>query len=221
MEKHKRNRTLPGSNYEKQVYIARELFLNYDQEKIIQKFHLRQDESHLFIQMLDQEYRISRTTGEIEVKKNDGYESCINYEVVMTIYDVLCCSKDHLQLSGQWCPLGSLQVTRSPGTDMMTRSCALTYLGHAEELNAACLKLGGTHLAVPASADACYQFDLFSFFPVIVQFWDGDDEFEPKIMVLWDRHALDYMHFETLYYAMGHLLGRLEELREGRSETTY
>ena len=38
------------------------------------------------------------------------------------------------------------------------------------------------------------------------------EEFAPKIMILWDRKALDFMHFETLYYVIGLLLQRLVRL---------
>lgn len=31
-------------------------------------------------------------------------------------------------------------------------------------------------------------------------------------MILWDKKALDFMHFETLYYVIGLLLQRLAEL---------
>ena len=44
------------------------------------------------------------------------------------------------------------------------------------------------------------------------QFWEGDEEFAPKIMILWYKKALDFMHFETLYYVIGLLLQRLAEL---------
>ena len=65
---------------------------------------------------------------------------------------------------------------------------------------------------VPKSADVCSKIPILPFFPVIFQFWEGDEEFAPKIMILWDRKALDFMHFETLYYVIGLLLQRLVRL---------
>lgn len=44
------------SNYEKQVYMARELFLNYGQEAMIRRFQLKYDEEYLYMKLLDQEY---------------------------------------------------------------------------------------------------------------------------------------------------------------------
>ena len=65
---------------------------------------------------------------------------------------------------------------------------------------------------MPKSADVCSKIPILPFFPVIFQFWEGDEEFAPKIMILWDRKALDFMHFETLYYVIGLLLQRLVRL---------
>ena len=39
-----------------------------------------------------------------------------------------------------------------------------------------------------------------------VEFWDGDEEFQPKILLLWDKVSLSYLHFETTYYLQGDLL---------------
>ena len=40
------------SNYEKQVYIARELFLGYDQQPLIEKFDLKWDKKFLYTEFL-------------------------------------------------------------------------------------------------------------------------------------------------------------------------
>lgn len=203
------------SNYEKQVLFARELFLSYDQEKMISKFGLENDEHYLYIKMMDDDYRISRKDGKIEQKQGEtSYTECMEYYTVMIVYDILCYSKELPMLSGQWCPLASLQVTHSsPSDKLSTGSYAKRFSGCAPQLRKACEMLGGEYCAVPASADVCYQIPFFSFFPIIFQFWDGDDEFEPQIALLWDKNSLNFMHFETLYYAMGYMMQRLEALR--------
>ena len=85
------------SNYEKQVYIARELFLGYDQQPLIEKFDLKWDEKFLYTEFLRVSYRIDRKTGEIQEEKEGeetGWEPCLDYNVVMTIYDMLCHSEE-------------------------------------------------------------------------------------------------------------------------------
>lgn len=201
------------SNYEKQVYMARELFLNYRQETMIEKFRLRYDGEYLYMKLLDRNYRILRKSGAVEVQEQKDFKVCLDYQAVMTLYDVLCCSKECPALSGEWCPLASLQVTHSsPSADGFTARYAAGFSGKTAELAEACRRLGGEKQSVPASADVCYKIWLFPFFPVIFQFWDGDEEFAPKIMILWDKKSLDFMHFETLYYVMMHLMERLDSL---------
>lgn len=201
------------SNYEKQVYTARKLFLQYDSAKMAERFGLLQDAEYLYLPLLDEAYRISKTTGEIGRQEADGsYAPCMDYNVVMTICDVLCCSKERPALLGEWCPLYALQVTMSsPSPELSTAGCARLFAGKAGALQRICETIGGTRPEISAGADVCWQFAVFPFFPVQLRFWDLDEEFDAKIQLLWDRNALDFMHFETLYYVMGHLMKRLEE----------
>lgn len=212
------------SNYEKQVYIARELFCKYDQDEMIRKFHLKHDADWLYLMFLNREYRVSRKSGEIEYREKadhligqeeSRYAICLEYDVVMTIYDILCCSKKNPVLSHEWVPIHALQITMSsPETDTFTGRYAKMFSGKSEALLQACKKLGGEQPQIRAGADVCWQFQVFEWFPVQMRFWDGDDEFEPKIQLLWDKNALDFMHFETTYYLQGHLMKRLSELLE-------
>ena len=52
----------------------------------------------------------------------------------------------------------------------------------------------------------------FSFFPVLLQFWESDEEFPPQIKILWDDQTMRYLNFETTYYLQGDLLKRLQEI---------
>lgn len=204
------------SNYEKQVYIARKLFLNYDQEGMIQKFSLACDTDWIYLDSLNTIYRVSRKNGEIGYRLKGGQDrwlSCLDYQAVMILYDVLCYSRPMPTLSGQWCPTHALQVTMSsPGTDTFTAKYAEMFSARAREVMEACRILGGVQPQIRAGADVCWEFPVFPFFPVQMRFWDGDDEFKPKIQLLWDKNALDFMHFETTYYVQGYLLERLAEL---------
>ena len=68
-------------NYEKQVYFARDLFLRYDQDAMIRKFDLTSDGQFLYVELLHQSYRISRSTGVVERLELDGMGTpCENYE---------------------------------------------------------------------------------------------------------------------------------------------
>lgn len=201
------------SNYEKQALEARKIFLQYDRENLGEKFGLIRKDGYLFIDLLGESYRIALNTGEILQEQEGAWNVCLDFHRVMILYDILCYSAEHPQLSGEWKPLASLQVTGSnPSADPFTARTALSFSGRVPALKEACRRLNGEELSVPASADACYQIPVFPFFPLIFQFWDGDEEFAPKIMLLWDKNSLDYMHFETLFYVVGLLLERLQTL---------
>lgn len=213
------------TNYDKQVYMARDLFLNYDQEEMIRKFYLDADETWIRIRMLDRMYRVSRKSGVIEYQNEikdtacgenqnmTEYVECCDYQIVMIIYDVLCYAKQKPVLAQQWCPVYGLQRTMSsPSADIFTKRYAEQFSGKCEQLRKACEKIGGKQPENRAGADVCWQLPAFSFLPVQFRFWDGDDEFQPKIQLLWDKNTLDYIHFETTYYVQGHLLERLAEL---------
>ena len=58
------------------------------------------------------------------------------------------------------------------------------------------------------------RIDVFPFFPVMFQFWEGDEEFSPQVRVLWDRNTMQYLHFETTYYLQGDLMERLQIIIE-------
>ena len=221
-------------NYDKQVLMAREIFLKYDWRAMAAKFQLKIDQEYVYLPCMDQMYRISGKTGSIGKKKecweNAGmvfpenetalgsaeaqgeYEECLDYNVVMTLYDVLCYSKEKPELANDWCPLNNLQVTMSsPDADTFTQKYAGHFSGKTVRLQEACRRIGGRKPQISAGADVCWEFDLFPFFPVQLRFWEKDEEFPPQIRLLWDKNSLKFMHFETLYYVM-HLL--LEHLRK-------
>ena len=81
-------------------------------------------------------------------------------------------------------------------------------------MKAACKIMGGEVKARLAGADVTAQIPAFPFFPVLLQFWEGDDEFTPQILILWDSQTMKFLNFETTYYLQGDLLDRLAELMD-------
>ena len=50
-------------NYEKQIYIGRDLFLKYDQDMLIKKYKLKNDHAYLYLNYIGTEYRKCRQPG--------------------------------------------------------------------------------------------------------------------------------------------------------------
>ena len=72
----------------------------------------------------------------------------------------------------------------------------------------ACEALGGT--ASPGG-DICYDLELFPDLPVRLRFWHADEDFPPSLDLLWDRNTLQFLRYETTWFAAGVLRGRLRE----------
>ena len=203
-------------NYDRQVDIGKEIFLQYDQEKLIRKFSLQADEHYLYLTYLNTPCRIDRRTGGIEECKQNAWVECREFSTVMTVYDLLCYHEGDLMpaLTHQWCAVGNFVVTGVTQTDGFTKKYAKFFDGRLPELKAACEKLGGVFLPPMAGADVTCRFAVTPFFPVLLQFWEGDEDFPPKLMLLWDRGTDRFMHFETTFYLQGDLLHRLKAAGE-------
>lgn len=76
-------------------------------------------------------------------------------------------------------------------------------------LSAACAKLGG----VPdGKGDVAYRIPMFPFLDVMLQYWDSDDEFPASLQLFVDERMIDFMHYETVWFALSYLLERIREL---------
>lgn len=199
------------SNYDLQVDMGKRIFLQYDQETRIRKFRLNADGRWIYLDYFHTPFRICREDGSIEEYEDQMWNPCRSFGTVMTIYDLLCYHKGETAptLAGQWCAVGNFVVTGVTNTDTFTKEYAARFDGCPEALKAACKRLGGVLQPPIAGADVTCRFDVTAFFPVLLQFWQGDDEFPPKLMLLWDRNTDRLMHFETTFYLQGDLLERL------------
>ena len=204
------------SNYDLQVDIAKGIFMQYDQPSLIRKFHLEADEQWIYLEYIHTPCRIRRSDGRIEEFLQDEWKECRSFGTVMTIYDLLCYHQGETvpALAGQWCTVGNFVVTGVTNTGTFTGKFAAMLEGHAEALKAACQSLGGVLQPKVAGADVTCRIPVTPFFPVLLQFWDGDEEFPPKIMLLWDRNTDQLLHFETTFYLQGDLMERLKNRME-------
>ena len=197
------------SNYDKTKRKMQKSFLEYDQDSMIERWRLDYDKDWIYIKFIGCIYRVSRSMGIVERKDGVSFSEA-NYNEAMTIYDVLCWAKPDCRLSGKFVPISSLSAVQSAGVlgKRLLSAKANAFSGKTSEMAEACEKLGGIRFSV---ADVDYQIPLFEFLPVRLQFWEADDEFPASLMILWDEDILDYMHFETTFYAANQLIERIME----------
>lgn len=196
------------------------VFLQYDQEKMIQKYALEHDEKYLYIDFVGRAYRIDRLSGSVSWSDNSFWtEETAGYNEVMTIYDVLCHSKENCCLSGEWVNVGSLSSVRggslAKGGNFF-QSAGEAFDGKADRLSCACECLRGKKIK---KGDVGYELELFPFLPVVLCFWDSDEDFKASMQILTDKNILDYMHYETLMFAVTHLLNRIKSEMEADHKT--
>ena len=202
-------------NYAIAAEQAKKLFLEYDQEHIIKKLNLRADGDYLYIRFLDLDYRVHRRTAGVEKREGDGpYTDGNSFNEVMTLFDVLCWSREGACLSGEWVTLsalgGGVHSASSPSGGMFQN--AVEHITRQEDRLAEVLEhMGGV---VMPKGEPGYQIPVFPFLPVYVQYWRGDEEFPPQLNLLWDRNTTQFLHYETVYYLTNFLLERLTALLE-------
>ena len=197
------------SNYDKARDATAAAFLRYDQAQMIRKFGLAHDEEALYITFVDRDYRVDRKTGAVTWAADAA--RIASYNEAMSIYDVLCDSKPLCHLSHEWVNVASLCSiqggTLAKDGDFFKNSCA-QFAGDVAALARACRRLHGIPQPI---GDVAYQLALFPFLPLILRFWEADEDFPASMQVLVDRNTLDYLHYETLMLALSHLMIRLRE----------
>ena len=198
------------SNYEIMKDNMAAVFLQYDQEKMVLKFALEQDKNYIYIHFLGRRYRINRLTGKVCWSENAFQtEEKADYNEVMTIYDVLCCSKENCCLANEWINIGSLSAIRGGALAKEShffQNAGDYFDGKADRLAHACEVLQGRKTG---RGDVGYELDLFPFLPISLSFWESDEDFPASLQILVDKNILDYMHYETVMFAIAHMLNRL------------
>ena len=86
------------SNYELTKRRMQGHFLDFDQNTMIRRFGLQHDAEYLYIRFVGRLYRIDRKTGRVQWSWDDfchGIDG--SFHEAMSIYDLLCCSKEGCQ----------------------------------------------------------------------------------------------------------------------------
>ena len=195
------------SNYDIMKDRMAERFLTYDQETVIRKLSLRADEEYLYLTFLSFAYRVNRKNGGIQWFDRDTeiWQEAM-YNDAMTIYDLLCFSKEGCRPSGQYVMLQNLASVASgtmfAGKGILEQE-AKKFDHQDEAVAAACRRLGGTR---EKTGDVAYKIPVWENLCVIFRFWDSDEEFSAQLQFLCDRNMLDFMHYETAWFLASHIV---------------
>ena len=194
-----------AGNYDKMREAARQRFLTYDMEKLRRRLELPEDPAGIRVPFLGKPLLVRRADGEV----TDAAGEKASFEAAMSVWDLLCRSEETPRLSGKLVPtmeLHHIMGANSVHEDLNRRDAA-AFSGREAALADACRALGG----VPGSrGDVSFRIPVFGdLFPVELRFWSADEEFPAQLQFFWDANALDFLHYETLWYVSAALTAAL------------
>lgn len=190
-------------NYKTQFTNAQKAFLQRDLDDVIAKNHLQADKNYLYTSLFSQQLRISRSTGCVEVWA-EGWQDGNVFGRVMTILDLLCDSKPGKYAAGKMMSMASFGLQFHSGLPEQTSGPnARKMQSDIPGLKRRCEALGG--IAV-SGGDVAYEIPVFQDLKLKFALWLEDEEFPAQLTWYWDANALQYLHYETMYYALGLLL---------------
>ena len=195
-------------NYLLQVAQAKQYFLTYDQQKLIDKLKLKHDAAYLYATMLGRNYRICRKSGDLEGFADGQWQDANTHGEFMTLMDLICDSREDRYLAcrfknmsgfGKLFHSGMLE-SRDPFADHIQKN--------PEAFCRACEFLGGTPEKM---GDISYAVEVFDGLCICIQFWEQDEDFPPQVVWFWDENALMYLKYETMWFAVGMIKKRIME----------
>ena len=136
------------------------------------------------------------------------------FNEAMTIYDLLGYAQPSCRASRTMINMKSLHTKIAataprPSSIYAAQEARLAAL-EAQKSNIlaqAARALGGTPLD---KADASAQFTVINDLTMQIQLWLPDEDFPASLQFFWDENVLQYMHYETVWYANGFILEELE-----------
>lgn len=197
------------NRYEMTNEYWRNIFLQMDCDELAERFNLRSDEDALYIRFCCRDYRIDKKSGHIS--DVNAPECKLSFNVLMSIYNLFYYSKAGAAVRGEFVPFREVKRA-SPFAPAFEKSLdfGLTrpFSGKAELLRKAGEKLEGEPINY---GDVGFVVRAFDFMPVMVVFWDEDDEFPAQANMLFDADITDYIHEETVCCIAGEVMERLVE----------
>ena len=203
-----KNKTL--TNYDRMQEDARRLFLTLDFDEGCRRVGLLPTEAGVSLRAFGEACFVRRSDGEVL----DGRGEKAPFGYAMSVYDVLGRTGEAPRLSGSFVPTSALHGIMGSNSvhEDLGKNGGAYFDGKSAALREVCRRRGGTP---GTKGDVSFILPVFDFFPVELRFWEADDEFPALLQWFWDANALQFAHYETLWYMSGTLLERLRAETEG------
>ncbi len=185
------------NNYETMLEAARERCAGYDMAVLAAKPGVEDAGSYLRTNFFAQEVLIHKKTAAVTVDRRPA-----DFGEGLSVYDWLCDRKADAAAAGEFCVVSSLPgvVVGGSGLSMAMPKLAGHIHKKPQKFRAIMESMG----AVPtAMGDLGYRLCVFPDFSMCLKFYFGDEEFQPELILLWDRNSLRFVRYETLYYIAG------------------
>ena len=200
------NRT---DNYEELYEKWRGTYLAMDREELKERFHLRSDGGAHYITYFQREYRLDQQDGSLTLSDDPNRQA--PFDTAMSIYTLFHYAKPDASVCGRFVPFREVKRAApfAPAFQrMIVAPFCQKFSGHTDLLRQACEKLGGQPVK---QGDVGYIIPAFDWMPVMMTFWDADDEFDAQATLLFDADITDFTHEESVVLIGAELVRRLGE----------
>lgn len=196
-------------HYEELYEKWRGIYLAMDRAELKERFHLRADSGAHYITYYEQEYRLDQQDGSLTFSCDPGRRAPFN--TAMSIYTLFYYAKPDASVCGQFVPFREVKRA-APFDPAFQRTIVAPFCkrfnDHTGLLRRSCEILGGRPVK---RGDVGYVIHAFEWMPVMMIFWDGDDEFDAQATLLFDANITDFIHEESVVLIGADLVRRLSE----------
>ena len=191
------------NNYKKMQEAARCRFLEYDYRSLCGRSGITPGENGITTRFLGQKVEIARETGSITV---GGHPA--GFGESLTLYDWLCDSKPGACATNRFCKINSLPGVLVSGSNLELNgdSVAPLIAQNREKFLRLCSQMNGE---VTSGADLAVVIWPLPDLPMLLKFYEADEDFPATLALLWDENILQFMRYETVYYLAGCLISRI------------
>ena len=194
-------------NYAITAARVRQLFAEYDQQALARKVGAKLDGEYFYVDFLSERYRIHRLTGDISRFHGDAWVEANSFGEVLTLMDLICDSREDRHPTGNWRNMRDFGHGFHQQLLEQRDPWAERFQEQPEMFAKACEALGGEKYPL---GDVAYALPVFGDLRMLIQLWFGDEEFPAQLRYLWDENALQYLKYETMFYAVPLVLKRIQ-----------